>query len=103
MRIAPVFLLSFLLGSCTIAPKITTVQPDDNRLSCSQLEAQFRKLDRAEEKAKAKKGTTPLNIAAVILSLPALYFIHNDIAQSLKSIFERRAHLKKIFNKKDCS
>ncbi len=102
MVFAPVLVFSFFLGSCATSQKIAPVQPGDNRLSCSQLQAEFRKLDLAQDDVRSKQGMTGTNVAAAIFWLPGLYYTFYDASQALEAISDRRTHLTAIFNEKDC-
>jgi len=94
--------LTFSLGGCATSKKIQTVQPGDNKLSCSQLTSELTRLDDAEADIDSKKGVTGTNVAAALFWLPGLAYTYYDAGQAEELINERRAHLTSLYNDKGC-
>ena len=92
----------FLCVGCATSSKVQIVQIGDDQLSCQQISEDFKKLDRAAEEVKDKKGITGTNVAAVLFWIPGLIYTYYDAGEALEAIENRRSHLTTIYNKKEC-
>ncbi len=93
---------TFAIGACTSTTKVSTVQPTDNKLTCSELEAEFAKLDSVMEEADDNKGVNTANVAAVVLFWPAAVGNYMDADKAQDMVEKRRSHLMTIYNDKGC-
>lgn len=91
-----------LLGGCATSQKIQVVQAGDHKLSCSQLQGELERLDQAEQTVESKKGVTGTNVAAALFWLPGLAYTYYDAGQANEAIQNRRSHLTKLYNEKNC-
>ena len=90
------------LSSCATSEKVQVVQPGDNRLSCSQIKTELKKLGAAQKEVGSKKGVTGTNVAAAVFFWPALAYTEYDASKATDSINARKATLTAEFNRKDC-
>jgi hypothetical protein len=95
--------LALAVAGCTTTQKVATVQPMDTTLSCSQLQAEFVKLDSVTKQADENKGVNTANVAAVLLFWPAAVGNYMDAETAQKMVNERRTHLMGIWNNKNCA
>ncbi len=100
MLILPI--ITFITVGCATSNKVDIIQRGDNQLSCSQLDNEFKKLEKSQEQIKSKKGVTGTNVAAAILWLPGLAYTYYDAGEATRLIAERKAHLTKIHNDNNC-
>ena len=96
------FIVFFYLTGCATTQKITVVQPGDQKLSCSQLQSELTKLDQAQHQVDSNKGATGTNVAAALFWLPGLAYTYYDAGQAAQAISDRRSHLTRLYNDKNC-
>ncbi|MDM8565759.1 hypothetical protein QUF74_08910 [Candidatus Halobeggiatoa sp. HSG11] len=94
--------ITFVLGGCATSRKVHVVQAGDNKLSCSQLQAELVRLDQAEQDVDSKKGVTGTNVASALFWLPGLVYTYYDAGQAIEAINDRRTSLTKFSNDKGC-
>jgi hypothetical protein len=94
---------TFLISACTSTTKVAAVQPQDKKLSCDQLEAEFVKLDSIVEEADDNKGVNTANVAAVLLFWPAAVGNYMDADKAQDLVDKRRTHLMSIYDDKGCA
>ena len=94
--------LSTALSACTTTEKVAVQQTTDRRLSCSQLETEFAKLDEVMDDAQGDKGVNAANVAAVVLFWPAAVGNYLNADQAEELVEKRRSHLMEIYSEKDC-
>jgi len=90
------------LSACSTSPKVSIVQAGDQRLSCNQLGQEFQRLDEAAESVRDKKGVTGTNVAAALFWVPGLAYTYYDAGQAEEAIQQRRAHITRLYNNKNC-
>lgn len=91
------------LGACVSTTKISSVQPGDHNLTCSQLENEFAGLESVMEEADDNKGVNTANVAAVLFFWPAAVGNYMDADKAQDLVEKRRSHLMNIYEKKGCS
>ena len=95
--------LTLFLVSCANPTVVNVIQPNDNELSCKELNSQIGKTNQyADEAQAAKKVGKPHNVGAVLFFLPGLFFSIDNIEEATKAAKERASHLNKIKEKKNC-
>lgn len=96
-------LLSFvILAGCATPHVVDTKQPGDKKLSCEELEEQIEDANRFEKKARDERGVTGTNVAAAVFFWPGLLATYSNAGDAIDAAQERRNHLTKIYEKKDC-
>jgi len=95
-------IVTLITVGCATSNKVDIIQRGDNKLSCAQLDNEFKKLEKSEEEIDSKKGVTGTNVAAAILWVPGLAYTYYDAGEATRLIAERKAHLTTIHNDNDC-
>ena len=90
------------LSACTTTEKVAVQEPTDRKLSCTELEAEFVKLDQVMEDAKGDKGVNTANVAAVVFFWPAAVGNYLNADQAEELVEKRRSHLMAIYSEKKC-
>lgn len=102
-KVLPIlFLSSTLLISCATSKKVEVVQVGDGNLTCSELTAELKKLDDAQAEVDSKKGVTGVNVASALFWIPGLAYTYYDAGQATEMISERKSHLTRLYNQKNC-
>jgi hypothetical protein len=102
-KILPIlFLGSTLLLGCATSKKVEVVQVGDDNLTCSELTAELKKLDDAQAEVDSKKGVTGVNVASALFWIPGLAYTYYDAGQATEMIAERKSHLTRLYNQKNC-
>ena len=95
--------LTLFLLSCANPKVVNVIQPNDNELTCKELNLEIAKANQyADEAQDAKKAGKPHNIGAILFFLPGLGFSMANIDEAAKAAKERTFHLNKLKEKKDC-
>ena len=96
-------ILIIFLTSCATPTVVNVIQPNDNKLSCKELDTEIAKANEyANEAQDAKKAGKPHNIGAVLFFLPGLGFSMANIDEASKAAKDRAIHLNKLKEKKNC-
>ena len=90
------------ISGCTSTTKVSAIQPGDQKMSCSQIENEFVRLDSVMEEADDNKGVNTANVAAVLLFWPAAVGNYLDADKAQDLVDKRKTHLMGIYNKKGC-
>ncbi len=97
-----IFLLFFCV-SCATPKVINVIGPNDNELSCKQLNDEIAKANRYHDEAQeAKEMNKSHNIGAVLFFLPGMGVTMQNITEATEAAKERAIHLNKIKEKKNC-
>ena len=95
--------LTLFVLSCATPTVVNVIQPNDNELSCKELNLEIAKANQyADEAQAAKKANKPHNIGAILFFLPGLGFSMANIDEASKAAKERSIHLNKIKVDKNC-
>ena len=92
-----------LLCACTTTQKVAVEQPQDLRMSCAEIEAEFDELDTVMEDASGDKGVNTANVAAVLFFWPAAVGNYMNASEAEKLVEKRRAHLMDVYEEKSCA
>ena len=96
-------ILIIFLTSCATPTVVNVIQPNDNKLSCKELDTEIAKANEyANEAQDAKKAGKPHNIGAVLFFLPGLGFSMANIDEASKAAKDRAIHLNNLKEKKNC-
>ena len=96
-------ILIIFLTSCATPTVVNVIQPNDNKLSCKELDTEIAKANEyANEAQDAKKAGKPHNIGAMLFFLPGLGFSMANIDEASKAAKDRAIHLNNLKEKKNC-
>ena len=102
-KILTLLILMIFLTSCATPTVVNVIQPNDNKLSCKELDTEIAKANEyANEAQDAKKAGKPHNIGAMLFFLPGLGFSMANIDEASKAAKDRAIHLNKLKEKKNC-
>jgi len=88
--------------ACVTTTKVAVEQPGDERMSCAEIAAEFKRLDAVVLEGDDNKGVNTANVAAVLLFWPAAVGNYMDADKAQKLVEQRRAHLMTIYRGKGC-
>lgn len=89
-------------SACTTTEKVNVMQPGDQAMTCTQLRAEFARLDSIKSDADSDKGVNGANVAAVLLFWPAAAGNYLNARDAENLVNQRRTHLMTIYNNKSC-
>lgn len=89
-------------SACTTTEKVNVMQPGDQAMTCTQLKAEFAKLDTVKADADSDKGVNGANVAAVLLFWPAAAGNYLNARDAENLVNQRRTYLMTIYNEKNC-
>lgn len=89
-------------SACTTTEKVNVMQPGDQAMTCTQLKAEFAKLDTVKADADSDKGVNGANVAAVLLFWPAAAGNYLNARDAENLVNQRRTYLMTIYNGKNC-
>ena len=96
------FLLIFV-ASCATPHVVNVVGPNDNSMSCSQLDNEISIASSYARDAKAEKSLgTGTNVGAILFWLPGLVATQMNANEAIRAANDRVAHLSRIKAKKNC-
>ena len=96
------FLVLFL-NACATPHVVNVIGPNDNTLSCSQLDTEITIASKYKRDAKKEKGTgTPTNIGAILFWWPGLLATQMNANDAIRATDERINHLSRLKSKKNC-
>ena len=102
-RFAHIFFIFVLLSSCATPTVVNVVGPNDNALTCSQLDTQIAIANKYADDAKKEKDMgTGTNISALLFWLPGLWATHKNVGEAVDAANRRAEHLSNIKLRKDC-
>ena len=89
-------------SACTTTEKVNVMQPGDRAMTCTQMRAEFARLDTVMADANSDKGVNGANVAAVLLFWPAAAGNYLNARDAESLVNQRRTHLMSIYNEKRC-
>lgn len=102
MRVQAIMLSVVFLAGCATPHVVDIEKTGDKKLSCEELKEQIEDTKRFEKKARDEKGVTGTNVAAAVFFWPGLLATYSNAEDAIDAAQERRRHLTKIYEKKDC-
>ena len=99
---ATILACALLASACTTTQKVSPVQPGDRAMSCTQLRAEFDKLESVKQDADKDGGVNTANVAAVLFFWPAAVGNWMNARDARELVEKRREHLMKIHDDKKC-
>jgi hypothetical protein len=92
-----------MLSACATNMKIATNQLGDDKLSCSEIMAQDKKVDEVLEGAQHNKGVSGANVAAVLLFPLAAVGNYMDADKAEQLGTKRKAVLADMYKAQHCT
>lgn len=89
-------------GACTTTEKVNVMQPGDQAMTCTQMKAEFARLDAVKADADSDKGVNGANVAAVLFFWPAAAGNYLNARDAENLVNQRRTHLMSIYTQKQC-
>ena len=100
LKLLTLFLFTF---SCATPTVVNVIGPNDNELSCKELNNEIAKANQyADEAQKAKKTGNSHNIGAILFFLPGYGMTMKNVAEATEAAKARALHLSKLKEKKKC-
>ena len=100
--ISTLFILVFV-ASCATPHVVTVVGPNDNRMSCSELDNEIAIASNFKRDAKAEKNLgTATNVGALLFWLPGMVATQMNANEAIRAADDRINHLTRLKSKKNC-
>ncbi|MFI5268978.1 MAG: hypothetical protein ACHQ7M_16505 [Chloroflexota bacterium] len=101
--VAAIAVASLALSACATNMKIATNQLGDDKLSCSEIMAQDKKVDEVLEGAQHNKGVSGANVAAVLLFPLAAVGNYMDADKAEQLATKRKTVLADMYKAQHCT
>ena len=89
--------------SCATPHVVSVVGPNDNRMTCSELDNEIAIAAKFKRDAKAEKSYgTSTNVAAILFWLPGVVATQMNANEAIRAADDRINHLNRIRAKKNC-
>lgn len=95
-------IVAFASSACTTTEKVNVMQPGDQAMTCSQLRAEFVRLDEIKADGQSDQGVNGANVAAVLFFWPAAVGNYMSARDAMAVAERRHNHLMTIYNTKQC-
>ncbi len=104
MRKFLIYIVLYLfVTSCATPTVINVIGPNDNELSCKELNIEIAIANKyADDAQKAKRTDNPTNLGAILFFLPGYGMTIKNVDEATKAAKDRAIHLNKIKEKKNC-
>lgn len=93
---------AFFNSGCATSQKVEVAKVGDHRMTCSQLEEEYNKLQTIKADVEKNKSWTGTNIAALVFFFPGLVFTHVDARKAEDLLRERETRISELADKKGC-
>tara|TARA_B100000780_G_scaffold9576_1_gene6744 strand:- start:57 stop:374 length:318 start_codon:yes stop_codon:yes gene_type:complete len=95
--------LALFLNACATPKVVSVIGPNDDELTCSQLQSEIAIASNYKRDAKKEKGFgTTTNVAALLFWLPGMVATQMNANDAIRAADERINHLTRLKSKKDC-
>ena len=95
--------LALFLNACATPHVVSVVGPNDNNMSCSQLDNEIAIASNFKRDAKAEKSLgTATNVGALLFWLPGMVATQMNANEAIKAADNRMNHLNRLKSKKGC-
>ena len=95
-------LLITVLISCAQPHVVESVKKDDYSLTCSQLNQEFKSMDKFIQEANDVKGVTVGNFARFLVFPLAIVSTYSNANEAINAAQQRKMHLINIMHGKKC-
>jgi hypothetical protein len=100
LKLAVVLGMATLVG-CASPTVVQSVKPNDNTLSCAQLQNEFNEADQFKKDADSEKGVTGGN-ALRLLFWPAIIKTQMNANEAIAAADNRKVHIANLMSQKNC-
>jgi hypothetical protein len=95
--------LALFLNACATPHVVSVIGPDDDQMTCSQLQSEIAIASNYKRDAKKEKSYgTSTNVAALLFWLPGMVATQMNSNDAIRAADERINHLTRLKSKKDC-
>ena len=102
VQIAAAMSAALVLGACTTTEKVNVMQPGDRSMTCTQLRAEFARLDEIKRDAQGDQGVNGANVAGFLLFPLAIAGNYLTARDAMQLAEQRRTHLMAFHDEKRC-
>ena len=102
-RILTFIFLALFLNACATPHVVSVIGPNDNKMSCSQLDGEIAIASNYKRDAKKEKGLgTATNVGALLFWLPGMVATQMNANDAIRAADERINHLTRLRSNKGC-
>ena len=102
-KILKSLILLLFVASCATPHVVTVIGPNDNNMSCSQLDNEIAIASNFKRDAKAEKSLgTATNVGALLFWLPGMVATQMNANEAIRAADDRINHLNRLKAKKSC-
>jgi hypothetical protein len=102
MKLKLASLIGFLvLVGCASPTVVQSVKPNDNTMSCAQLQNEFNEAEQFKKDADSEKGVTGGN-ALRLLFWPAILKTQMNANEAIAAADNRKVHIANLMSQKNC-
>ena len=95
--------IALFLSACATPHVVSVVGPNDNSMTCSQLDSEISIASNYKRDAKAEKSLgTATNVGALFFWLPGMVATQMNANDAIKAADNRINHLSRLKSKKNC-
>ena len=95
--------IALFLSACATPHVVSVVGPNDNSMTCSQLDSEISIASNYKRDAKAEKSLgTATNVGALFFWLPGMVATQMNANDAIKAADNRINHLNRLKSKKNC-
>ncbi len=92
-----------ILVSCSVPKVVELETPNDNQLSCTQLDTEIKKTEDIKAEGENKWGINTTNIAATLFWLPGLAATYLNVQEAKEAADNRIEYLRNLKLQKNCN
>tara|TARA_B100001964_G_C13719287_1_gene373851 strand:- start:116 stop:433 length:318 start_codon:yes stop_codon:yes gene_type:complete len=102
-KILSSFIILIFIASCATPHVVSVIGPNDNSMTCSQLDNEIAISSKFKRDAKAEKSYgTSTNVAAILFWLPGVVATQMNANEAIRAADDRINHLNRLKAKKNC-
>ena len=102
-KITSLFFLVLFLNACATPHVVSVIGPNDNNMSCSELDNEIAISSNFKRDAKAEKSLgTATNVGALLFWLPGMVATQMNANEAIRAADDRINHLNRLKSKKSC-
>ena len=102
-KIISLIFLALFLNACATPHVVNVIGPNDNKMSCSELDNEISIASNYKRDAKAEKSLgTATDVGALLFWLPGMVATQMNANDAIRAADDRINHLNRLRSKKDC-
>ena len=102
-KIISLIFLALFLNACATPHVVNVIGPNDNNMSCSELDNEISIASNYKRDAKAEKSLgTATNVGALLFWLPGMVATQMNANDAIRAADDRINHLNRLRSKKSC-